>query len=513
VGPNDDNESVIYEVSLEADAAIAGPFDTWLRDHIADMLQFQGFMSAEILDDSAAPEGRICRIVQYRLRDQAALDAYLRDEAPRMRQEGIARFGDRFSAQRRLLAHREEFIRGAVSTENCLNCGEVLTGQHCSHCGQRSKVRVLSLTSLLRDLFGDLTEFDSRIWRTLRPLLFKPGLLTVEYLRGRRTHYSPPFRMYLVVSLVFFLAASFTTDPGGGLEFGVGPDGANLRIGGDGAEPGVPGDAAAPAATRDASAPAGSAGTPAETRPDATTAGTAQQGEASADNAAAAAALDEKRRQLIERLVSRLPPAERKRAREEFEKEFGQLTAAQVEPVRRLLDDPCGEDSIKLEIGPLGDKYEPRLRDACRKIMADSKSFGRALYENIPKMMFIFLPLIAALMFVLYIGSGRYYVEHLLFFVHYHSFFFAGGIVIILLDAMAVALDTGMAAGAVRGLQGVLTGVFVLYVPFYLYLAMRRVYGQGRWVTLTKFSLLGIGYLFFMTLTALGLLFYTALSL
>ena len=127
--------------------------------------------------------------------------------------------------------------------------------------------------------------------------------------------------------------------------------------------------------------------------------------------------------------------------------------------------------------------------------------------------MFIFLPLMAALMFVLYIGSGRYYVEHLLFFVHYHAFFFVGGLVIILLDRLAVALDPATAAGLVRTVQGVVTGAFVLYVPYYLYRAMRRVYGQGRWGTLAKFSLLGVGYLFFMTLTALGLLFYTALTL
>jgi hypothetical protein len=69
-----ENPGVIYEVNLEADADISGPFDTWLRDHIADMLQFEGFRSAEILDDPSAPAGRIRRIVQYRLRDQAALD-------------------------------------------------------------------------------------------------------------------------------------------------------------------------------------------------------------------------------------------------------------------------------------------------------------------------------------------------------------------------------------------------------------------------------------------------------
>jgi hypothetical protein len=130
VAPDDDNETVLYEVNLDAEAGIEGPFDTWLRDHIADVLQFDGFLSAEVLDDATAPAGRIRRIVQYRLRNQAALDAYLREHAPRMRAQGVEKFGERYSAQRRVLAHREEFIRGAFSTENCLNCGEVLRGQH-----------------------------------------------------------------------------------------------------------------------------------------------------------------------------------------------------------------------------------------------------------------------------------------------------------------------------------------------------------------------------------------------
>ena len=187
--------------------------------------------------------------MQYRLRDQASLDAYLRDHAPRMRAQGVEKFGEQFRAERRVLAHREEFVRGAFSTENCLNCGEVLRGQHCSHCGQRAKVRVLSLGALLRDLFGDLTSFDSRLWRTLRPLAFKPGALTVEYLRGRRTHYSPPFRMYLILSVVFFLLTTVGGDPGDALRFDVNPDGkggASLQIGPEGAQQPPGGDAPAP---------------------------------------------------------------------------------------------------------------------------------------------------------------------------------------------------------------------------------------------------------------------------
>jgi hypothetical protein len=497
VTPDDDNETVLYEVNLDADAAIAGPFDTWLRDHIADVLQFNGFLSAEILEDDTASEDRIRRIVQYRLRNQAALDAYLREHAPRMRAQGVEKFGERYTAQRRVLAHREEFIRGAFSTENCLNCGEVLRGQHCSHCGQRAKVRVLSLGTLLRDLLGDITNFDSRIWRTLKPLAFSPGTLTVEFLRGRRTHYSPPFRMYLILSVAFFLLTTVGgSSPGDALKFDVGNDGnggANLTL-----EPGGP----APPAPGDAAPAPGTAGSNAASTPAATKTPTDTP------------KLDPERQRIIDEIVKRIPElADRAKARAELEQDFGAMTPEQVRPIKRLMDDPCSPDNLKIDIGPAGKKYEDKAREACRKIAADGKGFGRAVYENIPKMMFIFLPLIAAVMFVLYLGSGRYYVEHLLFFVHYHAFFFLCGIAVLLLERSSSMLVDSAVGSGLKTTENILTAVLMFYVPYYLYRAMRRVYGQGRIVTLMKYSLLSIGYLVFMTLTVVGLLAYTALTL
>ena len=91
----------------------------------------------------------------------------------------------------------------------CLNCGAAVTGQYCGQCGQRSTTRLISLWELVRDAFGDLFELDSRLWRTMIPLLVRPGLLTRDYLQGRRARYMPPFRMYLVLSLLFFVIAFF----------------------------------------------------------------------------------------------------------------------------------------------------------------------------------------------------------------------------------------------------------------------------------------------------------------
>ena len=53
--------------------------------------------------DPPASAGRIALCVQYALKDQAAFDDYLRDHAPRLRADGMARFGDRFQASRRML--------------------------------------------------------------------------------------------------------------------------------------------------------------------------------------------------------------------------------------------------------------------------------------------------------------------------------------------------------------------------------------------------------------------------
>jgi hypothetical protein len=470
-----DSNSVLYEVNLEADADIAAPFDTWLRDHIADMLQFDGFRSAEILDDPSAPAGRIRRIVQYRLQDRAALDDYLANHAPAMRAQGAARFGDRYTAQRRVLPHREELVRGAVSTENCLNCGEVLTGQHCSHCGQPATVRVLSLWALVKDVLGDLLNADSRVWRTLWPLAFRPGLLTQEFLRGRRASYTPPFRMYLVLSVVFFVLASFD-DPGADVGFEIDGDSANIQLGGGNEAP--------------------SPSPPAEP-------GTAP---------AAPPALDADARRLVDKLVQRVPASAQGDLRRELETTLAATSPAERAAAAKVLADPCSEETLRIDIGGPIEQYEPKLRDACRKIVADQQSFGRALWDNVPQMMFIFLPLIAAALAVLYFGSGRYYVEHLLFVVHFHAFFFLSGIAMLLLQQLS-RFSAGPVAKGFTVAEGVLGMALAFYIPWYLWRAMRRVYEQGWRKTAPRFVLLGLAYLLSLVFTGLGLLAYTALTL
>src|SRR5690606_33096035 len=100
------------EVNLRVAAAIAPEFEVWLAGHIKEMLAIDGFFRARWYTRDAADEGadagrdEVLWTVQYDVYTRDDLDRYLREDVGRMRGDGIARFGDRFSAGRRVLAPR-----------------------------------------------------------------------------------------------------------------------------------------------------------------------------------------------------------------------------------------------------------------------------------------------------------------------------------------------------------------------------------------------------------------------
>ena len=96
---------IVYEVNIEVDASAHDDYRVWLRDHIAEILALPGFTGAKVFEVLEPPPsaGRIGLCVQYALKERACLDAYLRDHAPRLRADSLARFGGRFQATRRIL--------------------------------------------------------------------------------------------------------------------------------------------------------------------------------------------------------------------------------------------------------------------------------------------------------------------------------------------------------------------------------------------------------------------------
>jgi len=88
---------------------------------------------------------------------------------------------------------------------NCANCGAPLVGPYCAMCGQEPDYHRRTVRSLAHDLFEDIASFDSRILRTGKALLFKPGELPLAFHEGRTRRYVPALRLYFFVSLIFFL--------------------------------------------------------------------------------------------------------------------------------------------------------------------------------------------------------------------------------------------------------------------------------------------------------------------
>ena len=92
----------------------------------------------------------------------------------------------------------------AQPSRACANCEAPLVGPFCARCGQEARRTARSMRTLLHDAFENLTNLDGRLWVTVRGLLLRPGLLSVEYLADHRARYLSPFRLYLVVSVLFF---------------------------------------------------------------------------------------------------------------------------------------------------------------------------------------------------------------------------------------------------------------------------------------------------------------------
>jgi hypothetical protein len=97
----------------------------------------------------------------------------------------------------------------------CLNCGAYLWGNDlfCPKCGQKRLERDdMKFSRMISESFLDYFHFDSGFFKTIFQLVFKPGLLTMEYMEGKRKSYVEPFRLFLVISIIYFLLLPLTRD-------------------------------------------------------------------------------------------------------------------------------------------------------------------------------------------------------------------------------------------------------------------------------------------------------------
>ncbi len=407
----------IHEVTFFVDTDVVDDFDQWLEEHARNSLQIAAVSDCRcfpIADDQHGRAGRIC---QYLLESEQALDEYLENRFDGIDSDVTGSFGEKVEVSDRALREHQSRDSHSDESPDCRNCGTRLLGQYCGNCGQRSRSRLISLWELISDAFGDLLEIDSRLWQTLIQLMLRPGQLTHDYRQGRRARYMPPFRMYLVMSLLFFVVAFFDPREELGIFF----------------EP-----------------------------------------------AAESEAVIEENATSRDLVVS-------------FDGDDD--------------DDDDDEDDCDIEPSDVEELPEllkrrftvERLTRVCEAVTADDgRALANKVLDKIPAALVILLPFMALVLKALYPLSRRYYVEHLLFFVHFHAFFFLMLTLQILFARFAAMLSIPDDAIAM------IVFATSFYVPVYLFIGMRTVYGQGRLVTSLKFVVLTISYAtgFFVTMLA-----------
>lgn len=165
----------------------------------------------------------------------------------------------------------------------------------------------------------------------------------------------------------------------------------------------------------------------------------------------------------------------------------------------RFLDEPDSvsvpaDDSVQLRIQNEDSPFRMSVSDTVKAASLFGEDFVHGLQagkkdprrlfammrEHLPKVLFLLLPVFALMLKAVYLRSRRLYIEHLVFSFHIHTFIFLmmifGALVEILLPA---ALHS-------------VSNVFTATVPFYLVIAMRKVYGQSWPRTVVKFILLSL---------------------
>lgn len=94
----------------------------------------------------------------------------------------------------------------------CSNCGADVQGNFCQHCGQRQpRPTDFHFTEIMKQAFGEITDLDGTIWKTIHYLFRYPGKLTHDFLQGKRKQYINPFKLYLLASLLYFLVFSYSS--------------------------------------------------------------------------------------------------------------------------------------------------------------------------------------------------------------------------------------------------------------------------------------------------------------
>ena len=326
--------------------------------------------------------------------------------------------------------------------KNCLNCGTIVAGRYCQHCGQENLETRESFWSLFRHFIFDILHFDGNFFSTTRYLFTRPGFVARQYAEGRRSSYLHPIRMYLFTSAIFFLLFfSISGVP----EIKEAGEVGNLR-------------------------PEKRARLIRELREDLAgdLADTSLQGRI--------ARLSDTTRPV---LLSDIDPGS---GRFFYDEKTKYTSADQYDSIQKTLPSNKRDGWFSRILTRRGLTIDEKYKD--RKGHA-GQTLIEHFYHHLPYVFFFSLPFFALILKLLYVRRRNfYYSDHAIFTLYHYIFSF--------MLLMAALLISGLNSLTGWSWLGFLMLFIFLAGPVYLYLEMKQFYRQGVLKTLGKFILLNM---------------------
>lgn len=328
----------------------------------------------------------------------------------------------------------------------CLNCHSTVQGRYCHVCGQENIEPKETAWNMLTHFFKDLMHFDGKFFSSLKLLVTRPGFLSREYMAGRRNSYLNPVKMYVFTSAFFFLVFfSFSKVSDGDIS--------KTTINGKSLEEIDIMDSARFADfTREINRDDDKADMP-MTRPE----------------------FERYKDSAIRKSGVRFTPS-------------GYSSRAAYDSALQRGEKKHNWVTRQLVYKQL---------DLNKKYNNDSQLIVRAFMDKImhslPQMLFVSLPFFALLLKWLYIRTKNlYYVDHLVFTVHFYIFSFFAMFIMYAITKINNQLDLGIFR--------IVNFLLFICMLFYEYKAMRKFYLQSRGKTIAKFLLLNLAFIVFMVL-------------
>lgn len=340
----------------------------------------------------------------------------------------------------------------------CLNCETQLdvSEKFCHACGQLNSTKKLTIRDFIEEFFANFYAYDSRLRNSIVSIFTKPGVLAREFNEGKRHTYANPFRLFLSVSLILFITFNLTEgEPEADVEKAT-KELTNEQI----------------------------------------------KEERKQDSIAIERfATDETRENLFKNL---------KNKEVEYSKDSiytkKQLDSNSLGFEYRLISFknfhtkyPEKPEEVALkELGFENNFINKSIYSKCKKLKTNNinSELFDYFYEKLPFFIFLSLPILTLMFWLVFYSRKINYTEHLVFAYTFFTFMFLCMILFNLIEIISPVLTNFMA-----GIS------FSFLFPIYFYKSLRNFYQQGRWKTILKFILLNPLFFLFLGICALIMMF------